>query len=68
MGAFSPFHWIILLIVGAIFVIPSARILQRAGFSPWLGLLYFIPLVNIIFLWVFAFMRWPRDDAAASKP
>jgi hypothetical protein len=26
---------------------------------PALSLLWFIPLVNIIFLWVFAFAEWP---------
>ena len=67
MGALSLLHWIILLALAALFVIPAARILKRVGLSPWLGLLYLVPLVNLIFLWVFAFMRWPRDDKPASQ-
>lgn len=38
------------------------RILQKAGFSPWLCLLILIPVVNIIVLWLFAFKRWPIDN------
>jgi hypothetical protein len=34
-------------------------ILQKAGYNPWLGVLFPIPLVNILaFLW-FAFAEWP---------
>ncbi|MEX1015470.1 MAG: hypothetical protein WDZ31_01895 [Phycisphaeraceae bacterium] len=39
------------LIFGAIF--------QKAGYSPWRGLLMLVPLVNVIWLIVFAFSEWP---------
>ncbi len=64
MGSFALVHLIVLLMVSAIFVWPASRILKRAGLSPWMALLFAIPLVNIIFLWIFAYMRWPRDDVA----
>ena len=67
MGAMSPFHWIILLAVAAILIVPYAQILRRVGMSPWLALLYLVPLVNLVFLWVFAFMRWPRDEAEKAE-
>lgn len=35
------------------------RILMRAGFSGWWALLALIPLVNLVMLWVFAFIDWP---------
>ena len=38
---------------------PAARICQKAGFSPWLGVLIVIPLANIFLLWFVAFSPWP---------
>jgi hypothetical protein len=36
------------------------NILHRAGRSRWWTILAFIPLLNLIGLWVFAFTRWPK--------
>ena len=58
MDAFSPLHWIILLAVLAIVGYPVGRILGRLGFSPWWALLWFVPLANLVGLWVLAFSRW----------
>jgi hypothetical protein len=33
-------------------------IFKKAGFSPWLALLLFIPLANMIILYVLAFSEW----------
>lgn len=38
------------------------RVLRRAGFSPWWALLVLVPLVNLVALWVFAYVRWPAID------
>lgn len=38
----------------------SIRILHKAGFSGWWALLLLIPIVNIVFVWVFAFINWPK--------
>ena len=62
MGGLSIWHILIVLIVLAIMIIPAARILRRAGYSPWLGLLYAVPLVSWVLLWVFAYSRWPNFD------
>jgi hypothetical protein len=60
MGGFSPVHWIIVLaILAAVPLVPVLQILRRAGFSGWWSILYFLPVVNWIVLWVFAFARWP---------
>lgn len=48
-----------MLIYALILIIPTARILQRTGYSPWLSVLAIVPIVNLIALWVFAFARWP---------
>lgn len=39
-----------------------ARILSKAGFSGWFALISLLPIVNIIALWVFAFIPWPSVD------
>jgi hypothetical protein len=35
---------------------------DKAGFSGWFSLLGIIPIVNIIALWVFAFISWPAEQ------
>lgn len=42
-------------------VIPIARVLQRTGFKTWWMLLMFVPVINLIALWIFAFRKWPID-------
>ena len=64
MGSFSLVHWIVLLLVSAIFLVPVALILKKAGFSGWLALLGLVPFANIIGLWAFALVRWPTKDQA----
>ncbi len=51
------------------------RIVEKAGFPGWTGLGAILlsltgigSVVPLVLLWVFAFMRWPRDDAAAIAP
>jgi uncharacterized membrane protein YhaH (DUF805 family) len=39
-----------------------SRVLRRAGYSPWWVLLVLVPLVNLVALWMFAYMRWPAID------
>jgi hypothetical protein len=67
MDAYSPFHWLAGLIGFLIFVIPAVKILQKAGFSGWWVIASFIPLVNVIMFWVFAFARWPIEERATSR-
>lgn len=35
------------------------RILQKAGLEGWWTLALLVPVVNIVMIWIFAFMRWP---------
>lgn len=55
MMAVLPF---LLLIGFAILVIPFWFICKKAGFSPWLSLINFIPLGNLILIYVLAFADW----------
>jgi len=61
----------IILAVLAIVVIPFWFICKKAGFSPWLSLLNFIPLGNLILLYVLAFSDWkviPAPQALWQPP
>ena len=40
-------------------VFPAARIAWRLGFSPLLGVLAVIPIVNVLLLWFVAYAEWP---------
>jgi hypothetical protein len=62
MRGLSIWHIIVLAILCAILVIPMAKIMNRAGWSGWLALIYPIPIAGLILLWVFAFTRWPALD------
>ena len=62
MGVGSIWHWVVLLIAVALFCIPLARILNRTGHSGWWALLYFVPVANLIGLWVWAYKKWTIDE------
>jgi len=51
-----------LIIIVTLLLIPIARILRRTGHSRWWCLIAWIPIVNIIALWVLAFVPWPTVD------
>lgn len=66
-NAIAPeWFWLMPIVMPILFVIlvgvPVARILRRAGRSRWWTVLAFVPLLNLICLWVFAFVRWPSVD------
>jgi len=46
----------------AIPILMAARVLRRAGFSRWWALLVLVPVVNLVGLWLFAYVRWPAVD------
>lgn len=55
---------IVIFVILLILCIPTffvARILNKAGFSGWYSLLSLIPVINVICLWVFAFVDWPVE-------
>jgi hypothetical protein len=50
--------WLLAVLIG---VVPFWRICSRVGHSPWLSLLIFVPLINLIFIYWLAFAEWPAD-------
>jgi hypothetical protein len=66
-----PFVGLFALIGIFVYIIPFWMIFKKAGFSPWLALLLFIPLANIIILYVLAFSQWkvvPAPQYAGGYP
>ena len=65
MGTFSPAHWFIVLLMitplMALLVVPTWRILQRAGFNGAWALLMLVPVVGLLVPWVVSFLKWPAD-------
>lgn len=53
-------HW---LVVVHLVLVPllSVPTLQKAGWKGWWCLLWYVPLANVIFLWFFAFAKWPNE-------
>lgn len=54
-------HWLWMLVVAVVVVVPAWRICQRTGYPGWMGLLVLIPLVNLFLLYFIAFSEWPVD-------
>ena len=55
----------ILAVVSVFWIV--GNILRKAGFSRWLSLLLFVPLLNLALIWIFAFARWPAAERAAGR-
>jgi len=49
---------IIFLVATFIIVLPFWFICKKAGFSPWLSLLNFIPMGGLVLVYVLAFADW----------
>ena len=65
MVSLTIWHWIFFPIGAVLFVVPAWRIVRKAGFHGALSLLGLIPIVNIVLLWVFAFVKWPNERSGA---
>lgn len=71
LAYFLPFFGLFALVGIFIYIIPFWMIFKKAGFSPWFSLLLFVPLANMIILYVVAFSQWkvvPLPQYAASLP
>jgi hypothetical protein len=58
-GAPGKMELLLILVMASVIVVPFWRIFSKAGFSGALSLLMFIPLVNLIMIFVLAFSEWP---------
>jgi hypothetical protein len=62
--------WLTLLVVAMMLLYGmflAGRACARAGMNPALALLLLIPVVQIVAVWVFAYMRWPSYENAREK-
>jgi Na+/melibiose symporter-like transporter len=50
---------LLVLLIFAIIFVPVVKIIRKAGYSGWWVLMWFVPIANIVMLWVFAFSDWP---------
>jgi len=66
MGTISIWHWLIVAFWIAIIAPPIAKILHRTGHSGRWAVVAFIPLLNLIGLWIFAFTKWPATAGSGS--
>ena len=67
MGGSGAGHWVFFAIMAVLLLYPIGRILSRLGLSPFWSVLAFIPIVNLIALWLLAWIDWPaagRDSAS----
>ncbi len=64
-------HWLWMLVVAALVVIPVWRICVRIGYPGALSLLMLVPLLNLGLLYFIAFADWRRGDgdpSAGNRP
>lgn len=63
MGAFSIWHWLIVIIAWVVWIVPLYRILGRVALPKGLAFLALFPPLGLIILWVIAFSGWGIADA-----
>ncbi|KEF31788.1 hypothetical protein D777_01474 [Marinobacter nitratireducens] len=59
-------HWLWMLVIAIVVVIPAWRICQRTGYPGWMGILILIPVVNLFLLYFIAFSEWPAARRGGS--
>lgn len=68
MAGYGLGHWIFFAAMAALLLYPIGRILRRIGLSPFWCVVAIFPLVNLIGLWVLAFVDWPTRSNTTSDP
>jgi len=58
MGSLSMFHWLILLVMWVLWIVPLYRILGRIGWSQGWAFVALIPPLGMVLLWFIAFGKW----------
>lgn len=54
MGGWSLNHWLFFIVCVALVLYPLGLILKRLGYSPLWSVLAFVPVINLIALWLVA--------------
>lgn len=66
MPHFTAVQLIVIAIIAILVIIPAAMILRRMGFSGWWAIFAPISPLNILGLWVIAFVKWPVETPIKS--
>ncbi len=53
---------LIMSLMGAYLVLTGGMIAGKAGRAPFWGLLLLLPMIQIVAIWILAFIPWPRTD------
>lgn len=57
----SIWHWLIVFIFFVLPVLLFVPAVRRTGYSGWWVLPASLPLVGFVFLWVWAYAKWPAQ-------
>ena len=49
----------LVFLYGLLVILPLWKIVGKAGFHPALSILIRVPVVNVVMIYVFAFIEWP---------
>jgi hypothetical protein len=60
---FGPLHLLFFIVFVAVVLYPVGRILSRIGFSPLWSVLVFVPVINLVTLWILAVIDWPEQKS-----
>lgn len=60
MAGYGLGHWLVFAVMVAVVLYPIGKVLGRIGLSPFWSIIALVPLVNLIALWVLAFIDWPE--------
>lgn len=66
-GSWGPYHWVMFIVMAAAILYPIGLILKRLGYSPFWSVLVFVPMVNLIALWILA-LSISKTDKEEARP
>jgi hypothetical protein len=55
------FQILMVILIAALYIPACFVIARKAGFSGWYSLLMLVPVLNLIFIYYFAFSTWPIE-------
>lgn len=60
---FGPVHRLAFVVLVAVAVYPVGTILRRIGFSPLWSVPVFVPIANVVAIWILALVDWPEHQS-----
>ena len=66
VASMGPVHWLVFVTLVAFGIYPIGTILRRIGFSPLWSVLVFVPIVNVVAVWILALVEWPQHQINVS--